>query len=148
MNKMKAYYFLLERLMAERTLWRFLQCLASDGPWTKMSFIIRTTPSRPSRMLSIVLWKYSGADEIPKGILLKQNLPQMVMKVVRSLDISVFGIWSLPCVSCSISLPTVSATRIQFRRSSHDRSSLAISRDLRLWLQRPLTATTVAMRLW
>ena len=47
-----------------------------------MSSITTTTPSWPLSSSVMSLWKISGADEIPNGSLLKQNLPMGVMKVV------------------------------------------------------------------
>ena len=40
----------------------------------------------PSRIVDIRRWKYSGADEIPKGNRFKQNLLNGVMNVVSKAD--------------------------------------------------------------
>ena len=56
-----------------------------------MSPIWQMTPSTPSNICEIVRVNISGADEMPKVILLNANLPCGVMNVVRSLDSSYNG---------------------------------------------------------
>ena len=51
-----------------------------------MSSIKQITPSKPSKAKLIRFWNNSGADEIPKGKRLKQNLPKGVMNVVNKED--------------------------------------------------------------
>ena len=50
-----------------------------------MSSMWQMVPSTPSRMCDMARWNISGAEEIPNGRRLKQNLPKGVMNVVRSL---------------------------------------------------------------
>ena len=49
------------------------------------------TPSTHSNICEMVRVDISGADEMPKGIMLNANLPCGVMNVVRSLDSSSNG---------------------------------------------------------
>ena len=65
-----------------KTASKFLSCSCCVVPYTSTSSIKHTTSLRPLRISCILLWKYSGADVIPKGSLLKQNLLNGVMKVV------------------------------------------------------------------
>ena len=66
------------------------------APNMSMSSIWHNTPSIPSRMADILLWKCSGANEMPKGNRLKQNLPKGVMKVVSKADSSANGTFQKP----------------------------------------------------
>ena len=49
-----------------------------------MSSMRHITPGSPARVQFISLWKCSGALDMPKGSLLKQNRPNGVMNVVSS----------------------------------------------------------------
>ena len=71
-------------------------CWLCVAPNMSMSSIWHNTPSIPSRMADILLWKCSGADEMPKGNRLKQNLPKGVMKVVSKADSSANGTFQKP----------------------------------------------------
>lgn len=55
------------------TCLRRWSCSCCGAPKTRMSSIMLTTPSRPSRILLICRSKYSGAEQIPKGSLWKQS---------------------------------------------------------------------------
>ena len=60
-----------------------MSCFSWFFPYTRMSSMRHTTPSRPCRISDIRRWKTSGADVNPNGRRWKQNLPKGVMKVVR-----------------------------------------------------------------
>ena len=79
-----------------------------------MSSIWHTTPSRLARIPLIRLWKCSGALEIPKGNLLKQNLPNGVINVVRRRDAGESGICQNPLFASSLVniLASVSCARV------------------------------------
>ena len=67
-------------------------CSSLSRPKTRTSSIWQSTPSSPSRMELIRLWKCSGALAMPKGSLFKQYLPTGVMNVVRRLEAGKRGI--------------------------------------------------------
>lgn len=54
--------------------------------------IWHNTLSKPSRIWDILLWKCSGAEDMPKHRRLKQYLPDSVINVVRSEDSLAKGI--------------------------------------------------------
>lgn len=49
-----------------------VSCSIWSFPCTKMSSAWHTMPLQPSRICVILRWKYSGAEDIPNGSLLKQ----------------------------------------------------------------------------
>ena len=57
----------------------------SPTPYKRMSSKMGSTPFRPSKALSSLLWNSSGATEIPKGMEVHLYLPQGVPNVVRRL---------------------------------------------------------------
>ena len=69
-----------------RTTCKRLSCSFLSFPDTKISSTWQTTPGRLLNISFIRRWKCSGALVIPKGSLLKQNLPYGIMNVVRSLE--------------------------------------------------------------
>ena len=78
----------------------FLSCSSIVLPRIKMSSIITWNTSISFSNSVILRWKFSGAEDIPKGNLLKQNLLNGVVKVVSNRLSSSNGIWSnLPAAS-------------------------------------------------
>ena len=73
-----------------------LSCSSTVLPCIKISSIITWTPSMSPSNSVILRWKTSGAEDIPKGDLLKQNLPNDVIKVVSNRHSSFNGIWWNP----------------------------------------------------
>ena len=67
----------------------------------KMSPIMHRTPGRPTSILFILFWKYSGAEVIPKGSFRKQYLPNGVMNVVGSSELGERGICQNPELASS-----------------------------------------------
>ena len=61
-----------------------------------MSPIIAWTPSMSPSNSVIACWKVSGAENIPKGSLLKQNLPNGIIKVVSNRPSLSNGSWWNP----------------------------------------------------
>jgi len=78
-------------------LWAALSLL-SRSLWSQpiTNICIINMAGRSARMLLIRLWKCLGALEIPKGSLLKQNLPNGVRNIVRSLESGSRGICQKP----------------------------------------------------
>ena len=79
-----------------------LSCSSIVLPCIKMSSIITWTPSISLRNFVILCWKNSVAEDIPKGNLLKQNLPNGVIKVVSNRLSSSNGIWWNPLVAFNL----------------------------------------------
>ena len=69
-----------------------MSCSSWSFPYTRMSSMRHTTPSRPCRISDIRRWKCSGADVISNGRWWKQNLPKGVMEVVRRAEFFVNAI--------------------------------------------------------
>ena len=90
--------------------------LVLSFPLIKMSSILQITPSRPSRMPDIVLWNISGGKLIPNGNLLKQNLPNGVINVVKSFDCSPSETCQYPLFASSLlkTLPCPSFERLSY----------------------------------
>ena len=62
---------------------RWMPCSSLFFPWIRISSMREVTPSRPSWAMDMRHWKSSGAEEIPKGRRLKQNIPYGVINVVK-----------------------------------------------------------------
>ena len=77
-------------------------CSFLSFPNTSMSSIRHRVPSTHERTVIILFWKCSGVLEMPKGILLKQYLPNGVMKAVRSFDSLVSGICQNPLLASGL----------------------------------------------
>ena len=79
-----------------RVTWNFCNCSSTAimsslcscwfDSWMRMASIRHVTPVRPSRAVDIHCWNDSGADEIPEGNWLKQNLPKGIINIVNNAD--------------------------------------------------------------
>ena len=74
------FRFKLVALILSITLCIILSC-SYVHPQIRMSSVKTRTPSRPSMILLIVLWKISGLELIPYGILFTLYLPYGVVTV-------------------------------------------------------------------
>ena len=83
------------------TAFTLASCSSRESPKMMMSSIIHRTPGRPSSILFILFWKYSGGEVIPKGSLRKQYLPNGVMNVVSSSELGERGICQNPELASS-----------------------------------------------
>ena len=111
-------------LILSKTATSRWSCSSWVRPYTSRSSIKQTTPSSPAMTSDICFWKYSGAEVIPNGSLLKQNLPNGVMNVVRMADSSESRICQNPELASSfektlapVSWAKICSTEGRMRRS-------------------------------
>ena len=71
-------------------------------PLLRMSSMGQTTLGRPSRVSLMHCWKCSVALNMPNGILLKQNQPKGVMKVVSRWELSEGWFFQNPLLASSL----------------------------------------------
>jgi hypothetical protein len=82
---------LVAKAVKKASRWR--RCVCLSGEPTRESSTYANTPSRPSVVRSIILWKVWAALDSPKGVNKYSNKPNSVMIAVFGMSSVATGIW-------------------------------------------------------